>query len=69
MPDSDKPLPPLSEVDPEGLALGASAKTELSFPKCKHELYLVSSTQARCRKCPVGYFGPGILKLVKASQD
>lgn len=62
-------LPPLSETDPEGLALGNSSKVELSpFPKCQHELYLVSSTEAKCRKCPVGYQGPGILKLVQASQ-
>lgn len=64
----EKTLPPLNQVDPEGLALGESSTAELSFPKCTHELYLVSSTEARCRKCPVGYQGPGIVKLVKASQ-
>lgn len=62
-------LPPLKEVDPEGLALGKSETTQLNFPKCKHELYVVSSTQARCKKCPVGYSGPNIISLVKASQQ
>lgn len=62
-------LPPLKDVDPEGLALGEGSTTELSpFPKCRHELYLVSASQAQCRKCPVGYQGPGIVALVQASQ-
>jgi len=60
-------LPPLhTTYEPYGNE--ASQRVELSFPKCQHELYLVSSTQARCRKCPVGYQGVGILKLVHASQ-
>lgn len=64
---SETKLPPIHETDPEGLALGVSETAELSFPKCKHELYLISSTEARCRKCPVGYQGHGILKLVQAT--
>lgn len=62
-------LPPLSEVDKEGIALGHSSTTELNFPKCKHELYVVSSTEARCKRCPVGFSGPNIIALVKASQQ
>lgn len=65
---SEKTLPPIHETDPEGIALGVSERSELSFPKCQHELYLVSSTEARCLKCPVGYQGHGIIKLVQASQ-
>jgi len=64
----DEPtLPPLHTTH-EPYADEVSHRIELSFPKCQHELYLVSSTEARCRKCPVGYQGPGILKLVQASQ-
>ena len=59
-------LPPLNEVDKEGLKLGNSETTELNFKKCKHDLYLVSGTEARCKKCNVGYTGSGILKLIKA---
>lgn len=62
-----KKLPPLSETDPEGLALGKSEKTELVFPKCKHELQLISSTEAKCRLCGVGWMGPNIINLVKQS--
>ena len=64
--DSNK-LPPLHETY-EPYANEISSKVELSMPKCHHELYLVSSTEARCRKCPVGYQGNGIIKLVKALQ-
>jgi len=60
-------LPPLDQVDKD-LHLGFSEKTELNFPKCKHELYLVSSTEARCKKCPVGYQGHNIVQLVQASK-
>lgn len=59
-------LPPLEQVDSDGLKLGFSEKTELKFNKCKHDLYLVSGTEARCKKCGAGYMGAGILKLVKA---
>jgi len=61
-------LPPLHTTY-EPYANESSQRVELNFPKCQHELYLVSSTQARCRKCPVGYQGVGILKLVQASQN
>lgn len=61
-------LPPLDKVD-EDLKLGFSEKVELNFPKHKHELYIVSSTEARCKKCPIGYTGPNIIELVKASQE
>ena len=44
-------------------------RVELTFPKCKHDLYLVSTTEARCRKCTVSYSGPGIIKLVKEMQS
>lgn len=61
-------IPPLDKVDKD-LNLGFSERVELNFPKCKHELYLVSSTEARCKKCSVGYKGHNILQLVKASQS
>ena len=60
-------LPPLHTTY-QPYADEVSSRVELSMPKCKHELYLVSSTEARCRKCSVGYMGSGIIKLVKASQ-
>lgn len=60
-------LPPLHTTY-EPYADEISDKVELNMSKCKHELYLVSSTEARCKKCPVGYIGAGIIKLVKASQ-
>jgi len=62
-------LLPLKEVDPDGLSLGNSETTELNFPKCKHELYVVSSTEARCKKCPVGFKGPRIIDLIKATNS
>lgn len=46
-----------------------ASRIELNMEKCKHELYIVSSTEARCRKCSVGYSGAGILKLVQATQS
>lgn len=63
----DSKLPPLHETY-EPYQDEVASKVELSMPKCTHELVLVSSTEARCRKCPVGYSGPGIIGLVKASQ-
>lgn len=63
----DSKLPPLHTTY-ESYANEVNERVELSMPKCKHELYLVSSTEARCRKCPVGYMGAGIVGLVKASQ-
>lgn len=59
-------LPPLKEVDEDVKTIET---TELNFPKCKHDLYLVSSTQARCKKCPVGYSGHNIVDLIKAFKD
>lgn len=58
-------LPPLKEVDEDVKTIET---TELNFPKCEHDLYLVSSTQARCKKCPVGYSGHNIVDLIKAFQ-
>lgn len=57
-------LPPLNQVDPDAISHGT---TELNFPKCNHELELVSSTEARCKKCPAGWTGPNIERLVEAS--
>lgn len=59
-------LPPLQEVDKD---LPQATKTELNFPKCNHDLYLVSSTEARCKKCPVGWTGHNIVDLIKAFQQ
>lgn len=59
-------LPPLKEVDD---SIETIETTELNFPKCKHDLYLVSSTEARCRKCPVGYSGTNIMKLIKSFKN
>jgi len=61
-------LPPLKDVDPDIEKYGQEYTTELNFPKCKHELYPVSSTEARCKKCPVGYTGHNILALINASK-
>ena len=61
-------LPPLKEVDPD-LHLGHSETTELKFQKCKHELYIVSSTEARCKNCSAGWSGSNIIKLVEASNE
>lgn len=58
-------LPPLDKVDND-LHLGHSEKTELSFPNCKHEPEIVSSTEAKCRKCPAGWSGPNIQRLIDA---
>jgi hypothetical protein len=60
-------LPPLHKTY-EPYADEHSSKVELKMEKCKHELYLVSSTEAKCRKCSVGYMGSGIVKLVQATQ-
>ena len=62
-------LPPLEKVDPTGMELGISETTELKFHKCKHKLYALSASEARCYNCSVGYKGPNILALVKSSQD
>jgi len=56
-------LPPLREVDKD---LGTTIKADLKFERCKHELELVSSTEARCKRCPAGWMGSGIQKLVGA---
>lgn len=63
---SENKLPPLEQVDED---LPKAQTTELKFETCKHELYVVSATEARCKRCPVGYSGPNIMQLVKASQD
>ena len=63
-----EPTPPPLHTTYEPYANEVSLRTEIKYPKCQHELYLVSSTHARCRKCPVGYQGAGILALVQASQ-
>lgn len=61
MPDKDgKALPPLPKEALDGLNI----ETKLEFVKCKHELEIVSSTHVRCKKCSVGYTGPGAYKLV-----
>ncbi len=67
MASNEPKLPPLHTTY-EPYADEFVGKTEIKTEKCKHELYIVSSTEARCRKCSVGYSGSGILKLVKASQ-
>lgn len=59
-------LPPLKKVDD---SVETVETTELNFPKCKHDLYIVSSTQARCKKCSAGWSGTGILKLIKSSKN
>lgn len=57
-------LPPLDKVD-EDLNLGFSERVELNFPKCKHEVYIVSSTEARCKKCSAGWTGHNIVRLLE----
>lgn len=68
MSNSDKNLPPLHEVD-EDLNKGNSFTTELSFKSCKHVLEALSSTEAHCIKCGVGWTGPNIEQLVNASRS
>lgn len=65
---SDDKLPPLHTTY-EPYADEYVGRTEIKTEKCKHDLYLISTTEARCRKCSVGYTGDGIIGLVKASKD
>lgn len=62
MPDKDgQVLPPLPKESLDGV----SERTELVFTKCKHELEVVTSTHVRCKKCGVGWTGPGAYQLCK----
>lgn len=65
--DQDK-LEDLSVIDPESLNLGYSRKTEIHHIKCEHDLYAVSGSEARCKKCSSGWSGPNILELVAQSK-
>lgn len=60
--------PSLDQVNKENPHLVDHGYTELNFPKCKHELELVNSHEARCTKCTAGYTGPRIQELVQESK-
>lgn len=60
--------PPLQEVDKQNPHIVDHGYTELIFNKCKHELELVNSHEAKCTKCPAGWTGPRINELVEASK-
>ena len=68
MASNETTLPPLHATY-EPYADEFVGRTELKMEQCKHDLYPVSSTQAPCRECSVGYSGAGILKLVQATQQ
>ena len=57
-------LPPLDKVD-EDLNLGFSESIDVTPKKCKHDLYLQSSTEVRCKKCGAGWQGPRVSELLK----
>lgn len=59
-------LPPLKEVDKD---LGDTVTTELSFEKCNHKFYVVSSTEIRCSKCPIGFTGHNVIDIIKAQKN
>jgi hypothetical protein len=66
--NQDKSLPPLNEADKD-LHLGKSFKTELVIDKCNHDLEVIASTHARCKKCSAGWTGEHIEQLVNASRQ
>lgn len=57
-------LPPLKEVDPSL----PERTTTLNFNACHHDLYVVSGSECRCKRCGAGWTGPHIVDLVKASK-
>lgn len=60
MPDKQgKTLPPL----PDDVFDGEKYSVEIKTEKCKHEPMLVSGHEIRCKKCGVGWSGPGIDRL------
>lgn len=58
---SDKPLPPIEESSFDG----EKESTEIKFVKCEHELVAVSANEVKCVKCPVGWIGQGVTRLLK----
>jgi len=62
MPDENgNLLPPIEDKCFDG----DKQSVELKFPKCKHEFYLKSPTEVRCKKCTAGWTGtPSEIKNV-----
>lgn len=56
----------LDKENKEVLDGGQGSSAEVDFERCRHDLELISSTEARCKKCPVGYTGPNVVLLVDA---
>lgn len=61
--DQAKELPPI----PDEWFDGDKQSITIDLKACQHELYAVSSTEARCKRCTACWNGAGIAELVRAS--
>lgn len=44
---------------------GEKIQVELNTSPCKHDIYVISSAEVRCRKCQAGWTGPNAYLLAK----
>lgn len=59
-----KPLKTLNELEAfDGVKYSTELHRDKPLPKCKHEIYVVSSTEVKCRKCSAGWIGKDAYKL------
>ena len=62
-PDENKSkLPPMDDRWFDG----ERESREIKFPKCKHDLYAVSASEVRCRRCSACWNGAGVTDLLKS---
>lgn len=46
---------------------GEHEEIELSMGRCKHQIFAVSPTEVRCKKCHAGWMGQGVYKLLEVA--
>lgn len=63
--NEESKLPPL----PEEAFDGDHESTKIEFIPCKHELYVVTANEARCKHCTACWTGAGVVELVHASKQ
>lgn len=56
---------PVSKLAPLPAKLdGEHEEVTLNMKPCKHDLFTISSTEVRCKKCGAGWTGSGVYKLL-----